>query len=129
VISRPRKIITRSFAEDMNSIPVVANISSAKYSPTGRDSSSTQRSDINTVKNVTIRKIIEKHNLKLSVIIIPLKDVSPLPPHRLATANAAPVRPSRETIPATRRSMFRATASIIIISTATEAVIVSGRIA
>ena len=64
MISNPRKIITRSFAADMNNIPVVANISSAKYSPTGSSSSLTQRNEINTVRKVTIRKMKAKTSRK-----------------------------------------------------------------
>ena len=58
-----------------------------------------------------------------------LLEVSPLRPHRLTTATPAAINPSSDTAPATRRSILRAIASIIIMSTATEAVIVSGRIA
>src|SRR6185503_3285590 len=97
VISSPRKIITRSLAADMKSMPVVANISRAKYSPVGSDSSSTQRTESNTVKKDTIKKIIAKNSLKSSVMIMPLNEVSPFRPQRLTTATAAAVRPSSDT--------------------------------
>src|SRR5687768_10163847 len=103
VISSPKKIITRSLAEALKSMPVVANINSAKYSPVGSDSSSTQRSEIKTVKNVTIRKIIEKKRRKSSVTTIPPKDVSASRPHRLMTAAAAATSPASESAPATLR--------------------------
>ncbi len=113
----------------MKSIPVVANISSAKYSPVGRSSSFTHLSDMSTVRNVVVKKIKEKKSLRSSVMIIPRKDVSAGLLKRLIVATAAATSPMSDAAPATFRSILRDAASIIIMMIATAAVIASGNIA
>jgi len=106
-------------------MPVVANISSAKYRPSAADSSSTQRSEINTVKNVTIRKIIAKKEPKIIGDDHAFEGGFNGPSPEACDRTAAAINQAATRRRATRRSILRAIASIIIMSTATEAVMVA----